>query len=141
MDNSDITRDDLVAALDALCEEAGVSRRQLSIDAGMSDSAIKHIVRGSSRSPKADTLARLAAAASVPFTMFLGRHSLRAKIDFTNGPGQTIATAPVHFVNASAQVTQSAEETEWLMAWRDMNDSQRRRALAVLKAVINADAA
>ncbi|MGF1275507.1 helix-turn-helix domain-containing protein [Acetobacter pasteurianus] len=43
--------------------------------------------------------------------------------------------------NASAQTLDNAEEAAWLGLWRDMNEKQRRMALALIQAAIDTDAA
>jgi len=44
-------------------------------------------------------------------------------------------------VSVPTDMQLSPESLEWLGLWDDMDASQRRRALAVIKAVIDADAA
>ncbi len=43
--------------------------------------------------------------------------------------------------NASTQILDNAEEAAWLGLWRDMNEKQRRMALALIQAAIDTDAA
>jgi len=70
-----------------------------------------------------------------------GRETLTALANFYNVSIDFLSGQSVKSPGPSSQVSQTPEEAEWLGLWRDMNDSQRRRALAVLKAVIDADAA
>lgn len=41
----------------------------------------------------------------------------------------------------AAEVAQTPEEIKWLGVWRDMDQAQKRRAVAILRAMIDTDAA
>ncbi len=43
--------------------------------------------------------------------------------------------------NTASQILNNAEETAWLGLWRDMNETQKRMALAMIRAAINSSAA
>lgn len=137
MDNE--PKDDLLKTLDKLCAERGVSRRHLSLASGMSDGAIKNIATGATRSPRLDSLARLAAAASKSFTVLIGDYALRAKIGRPHSSDNTLGSAPVTFSDHNAELVEDADELEWLQEWRDMEKSQRRRALNLIKAFLQSD--
>lgn len=130
-------------ALDAMCEASGISRRQLSIDAGLSESAIKHIVHGDSASPRIDTLAKLSIAASSRFHFFMGAHGFEAVLGEGEHAARPIKKTPVSLAKSPAQILYGSEEAEWLSFLHDMrNDPQlRKRAFAMLRALSASNAA
>jgi len=132
---------DLAMLIDELAKERGIARRQIGIQAGLSESTVKHIFNGNSKSPKIDTVAAIASMLGLPFHIFIGNHALRAGQDVEVASDKPETSQIVPLRNSSAQIVQSAEEGRWLQAWRDMNEAQRRRAVALLRAMIDADAA
>lgn len=70
-----------------------------------------------------------------------GRDTLAALANFYDVSIDFLSGQPVVSPSHTTKLGQTPEEAEWVGLWRDMNDTQRRRALAVLRAVMDADAA
>ncbi|MCP1202286.1 helix-turn-helix domain-containing protein [Acetobacter oryzoeni] len=125
----------LAQAIEEAIQSRDLSARVASLKAGLSESAIKHILRGTSGSPKVDTLARIAHSNNIPFFVSFDAHG------FIPGDMERDGSHLVPSPNTSAQTLDNAEEAAWLGLWRDMNEKQRRMALALIQAAIDTDAA
>lgn len=124
----------LVEAISDALKSRGLPARKVSLDAGLSESAIKHILRGTSDSPKVDTVARIARAASIPFFISFDGSG------FIPGDLEKDGSYIIPAANGSPETLDNSEETAWIGLWRDMNESQRRMALAMIQAAINSAA-
>lgn len=125
----------LVEAIREALQARGLPARQVSLNAGLSESAIKHILRGTSDSPKVDTVARIARSAGVPFFISFDGSG------FIPGDLEMDGSYLIPSANGSSKLLDNAEEAAWVGLWRDMNEAQRRMALAMIQAAINSNAA
>lgn len=128
----------IAEAVAATLKAKGLSMRGVSLNAGLSESAIKHITRGTSDSPRIETLAKICAAMNAPFLIGIG--------DFTftvaNKVGDRgVSETTIVPLNGPKQINDGSSEAAWIATWRAMDEAQRRRAVALLKAMIDSDAA
>lgn len=129
----------LANLISRLAKERGISQRQIGLQSGLSESAFKHMLNGNTKSPRVDTVAAMARTLGLPAYIFIGGHALRADIGHAEESGSVAPS--VSFSDSSAQIVQSADERSWINIWRDMDETQRRRAIALLRAMVDSDAA
>lgn len=126
-----MTVSSLATELHRRMKKEGFNQKSLATAAGLNETYVRDILKGKSKNPEAGRLSRIAAVLGCSITDLL---QPRRKDDGQSGFHITFSDDPT-------QIAQTAEEAEWLGAWRDMNEAQRRRAIALLKAMIDADAA
>lgn len=122
-------------AIAATLKAKGLSMRGVSLSAGLSESAIKHITRGTSDSPRLETLAKICAAMSAPFTIGIGHYIFSAGYK-TNNSGMREATiVPSCSPN---DIAQNDDERRLLDAWRSISEEDRGALKIALRNAVRA---
>lgn len=111
--------DPLRENLRRLLEERGRSARSVSLKAGLSASAIKHILSGASASPGIDTLQRIATELGVPVDALTGEVPRSAPV----APLQRLA----------GEFIEDQAELRLLRYWRALSDGERSYILDLVR--------
>lgn len=124
-----MTETPLALELKRRMEMAGFNQKSLALAADLNETYVRDILKGKSKSPEATRLSRIAA-------------TLGCRVSDLLHPGSGNKSKggwAVTFTDDPAKIVQTPEEAEWIGAWRDMNEPQQRRAIALVKAMIDAD--
>lgn len=115
--------------LKQLLAERKRSARSVALGAGLSSSALKHILNGSSASPGVATLAAIAKELGVPLSVLTGDASLDE---------QAAASQPAAHGQGD-QFIKDAAELRLVRFWRVLDEDDRRRILNAMREAILKD--